>query len=82
MINNDNYNSITKDSTLLAKQVTGGHGFLRVRGVKALDDNLNSLSSVLKTLTKKETLRKTMIEKLSQSVEAPQIITNENSIIS
>jgi len=46
----DSYNAMTKDSTLLARQVTGDLGANKVKGVKALNNTIDGMADVMREM--------------------------------
>ena len=75
---NDNYNSITKDSTLLAKQVTGTYSVNKVKGTTAMNQQIDSYLTAKAQIERKATLNKQLLEDLSVGKRnPPAILLNE-----
>lgn len=66
-IQQDNYNQITKDSTLLARQVTLDRSTREVKGTSAMNEDIHKYSSVKDLIERKATFHKIMIKQLQSS---------------
>ena len=66
-IQQDNYNQITKDSTLLAHQVTLDRRSREVKGTTAMNEDIQRYSSVKDLIERKATFHKNMIKQLQSS---------------
>ena len=62
-----NYNQITKDSRLLAHQVTLDRRTREVKGTTAMNEDIQRYSSVKDFIERKATFHKNMIKQLQSS---------------
>jgi len=66
-IQQDNYNHITKDSTLLVHQVTLDRRTREVKGTTAMNEDIQRYTSVKDLIERKATFHKNMIKQLQSS---------------